>query len=173
MALERNDGPSVLVLSRQNLPEYDHGKMGSAEGARKGMYVLSCSGDESSRPDGVPAGQPQVVLIGSGSELETCVLAQKELGARGIRARVVSAPCRELLLKEPVAYRESVLPRGVPRVAVEAGVSLGWEPYVGESGAIVGLDHFGASAPAKELAEHFGVTPRHVADVAARLVAEG
>ncbi len=172
MTLELSDGPSVLVLSRQNLPEYDHEKLGSAEGARRGLYVLSCSSSDN-RPEGVPAGAPQVVLIGTGSEVEACMIAQKELGARGIRARVVSAPCRELFLREGPTFRESVLPAGVPRLAVEAGVSLGWEPFVGETGAVIGLDHFGASAPAKILAEQFGFTPRHIADVAAGMVAQG
>ena len=156
----RADGPTALVLTRQNLPEWDHAALGSAEGARQGAYVLSCPGD------------PQVVLIGTGSEVETCMRAAQLLAADGLRARVVSAPCRERFAALPRDARERVLPPGIPRVSVEAGTTLGWERYVGDHGTAIGIDTFGASAPAAVLAEKFGLTAPQVAR-AAREVLRG
>ena len=143
--LEHRAGPVALLLSRQKLPvlaEVDAG------GVARGGYVLADAED------------PQVILIGSGSEVETILGAQELLAEEGIAARVVSMPSWELFEAQPQEYRESVLPPGVTaRVAVEAGVPLGWERYVGSQGAIVALDRFGASAPYKVLAEKFGFTP--------------
>ena len=146
--LEHRAGPVALLLSRQKLPvlaEVDAG------GVARGGYVLADAED------------PQVILIGSGSEVETILGAQELLAEEGIAARVVSMPSWELFEAQPQEYRESVLPPGVTaRVAVEAGVPLGWERYVGSQGAIVALDRFGASAPYKVLAEEFGFTPETV-----------
>ena len=146
--LEHRAGPVALLLSRQKLPvlaEVDAG------GVARGGYVLADAED------------PQVLLIGSGSEVETILGTQKLLAEEGIAARVVSMPSWELFEAQPQEYRESVLPPEVTaRVAVEAGVPLGWERYVGPQGAIVALDRFGASAPYKVLAEEFGFTPETV-----------
>ncbi|MEQ1507940.1 MAG: transketolase [Myxococcota bacterium] len=151
-------GPSAIILTRQDLPTIDRTKAGAAEGVHRGGYVLHDVDD------------PQVVLIGTGSELPLCVAARDTLSAAGVRARVVSMPCRERFWQQDAGYRATVLPQRVPRVAVEAAVTLGWERWVGEHGAIVGIDRYGASAPAKVLAEKFGFTPDHVANVAMSLV---
>jgi transketolase len=153
--LAHTTGPSAIVLTRQDLPTL---APGACADLPRGGYVL------------VDAADPQVVLMGTGSEVPLCVDAAKKLGERGIRARVVSLPCRERFWAQDAAYRDAVLPRGVPRVAVEAGITLGWERWVGEGGAIVGIDHYGASAPGKVLAEKFGFTVDNVAGVAGALV---
>jgi transketolase len=149
--LSYTTGPTALVLTRQNLPVYDRATMGAVEGAQRGGYVL------------VDAENPELVLIGTGSEVGTCVEAAKILASEGRRVRVVSMPCRELFSAQDAAYRQSVLPKGVKRVSVEAGVTLGWERWIGEDGLAIGIDHFGASAPDKVLAEKFGFTGAQVA----------
>ncbi|UCH36702.1 MAG: transketolase [Armatimonadota bacterium] len=155
--LANADGPTVIITSRQNLPVLDQKKYAPAEGLRRGGYVLWQSGD----------GTPEVVLIGTGSEVHVCLEAAEKLAADGINARVVSLPSWELFNGQPADYRESVLPGAVKaRVAVEAGIALGWEHYVGCEGAIVGMTTFGASAPGKTVFEKFGFTPEHVAEVA-------
>ncbi|MCB9685917.1 MAG: transketolase [Alphaproteobacteria bacterium] len=151
--LERTDRPSAIVLTRQDLPIIDRSRL-PEDGVARGGYVL------------VDAEDPKVVLMGTGSEVALCVQAAELLAERGIAARVVSLPNRERFWEQDADWRASILPVGVPRVAVEAGVTLGWERYVGDGGAIVGIDHFGASAPAKVLAEKFGFTPARVAEVA-------
>jgi transketolase len=119
-------------------------------------------------------GAPDVILIGTGSELQLAFAAAEALEPDGIRARVVSLPCWERFDAQDQAYRDEVLPPAVrKRVSIEVGVSLGWERWVGDEGAIVGLDHFGASAPAGTIFEHFGFTVDRVADVARRVVREG
>ncbi len=157
IALERSHGPTALVLTRQNLPEFDHG--GRSVGVRRGAYVLRSGGE-----------RPDVVLIGTGSEVALCADAADKLALRGVTARVVSMPWREQFLAEPPAWRESVLPLGIPRLSVEAAVTLGWERVVGERGDSVGIDHFGASAPANVLAEQFGFTADSVATRAQALL---
>jgi transketolase len=140
--------PTALILSRQPLPTYDRTKYGSAEGTRQGGYIL-----------GDCDGTPEVILMGTGSEVMLCVGAYERLTADGVKARVVSMPCWELFERQPEAYRASVLPPAVrARVAVEAGTSLGWRRYVGLDGAIVARREFGASAPLKELLKQFGFT---------------
>jgi transketolase len=114
-------------------------------------------------------GAPELVLIATGSEVAIAIEAAKRMGAR--RVRVVSMPCTSLFDSQDAAWRASVLPPGVPKVAVEAGVRDGWYRYVGTEGAVVGMDTFGASAPAKQLFEHFGFTAAHVAEVADGLLA--
>lgn len=150
------DRPAALVLTRQNLPTLDRSKCSAAAGVARGGYVLSDA----------PSGRPEVVLIGTGSELSLCVEAQQQLAADGIAARVVSLPCWELFDEQDQAYRDSVLPPQVTaRVAVEAGIRQGWDRYLGSCGRFVGMPGFGASGPFKQLYELFGIT-------AARVVAE-
>ncbi len=151
-AVERKQGPSCLIFSRQNLP---HQKRSAEQIAaiRRGGYVLS-------EADG---GRPQAVIIATGSEVGIAVEAQKLLAAKGKPVRVVSMPSTDVFDAQDAAWRESVLPRGVKRVAVEAGVTDGWYKYVGMDGKIVGLDRFGESAPAGALFKHFGFTGENVA----------
>ena len=149
--------PAVLALSRQPLPTLDRTKYASAAGVAKGAYVL---GD-------APGGNPEVILIASGSEVCLVVQAHEKLIAEGIRSRVVSMPSWEIFDHQPREYRDSVLPPKVrARVAVEQGSTLGWERYVGEAGQVIGMKTFGASAPLKELQKKFGFDPDHVAQAA-------
>ncbi len=168
LALERGgedpSGPVALSLTRQKLPTLAGTAEKAREGLRRGGYVLR---EASGGPGSVKA-----ILIGTGSELQLAFGAAEALEKDGIPARVVSLPCWELFERQDAAYRESVLPRAVrARVAVEAGVSLGWERWVGDDGAIVGLDHFGASAPAGTIFEKFGFSVDRVAGVARDVVA--
>ncbi|HVP53873.1 MAG TPA: transketolase [Candidatus Eisenbacteria bacterium] len=140
--------PVLVVLTRQALPTLDRTKYAAATGVAKGAYVLADSG-----------GTPEVILMGTGSEVQLCVGAYEKLVAEGVKARVVSMPCWELFEKQSAEYRAEVLPAGVrARVAVEAGATLGWSRYVGADGEVVGRDDFGASAPIKDLMTHFGFT---------------
>ena len=160
MALLRLDGPTLLSLSRQKLPVYAET---AGDGAMQGGYVLLDA------PDGA---LPHVVLIGTGSELQLAVQARERLVAEGIGARVVSLPCWEVFDAQDEAYRHRVLPPDVlARVSVEAGVTLGWERYIGAQGIAVGLDRFGASAPEKDLYTYFDITVDHVVDAAHRSIA--
>ena len=166
VALERGgespSGPVALSFTRQKLPTLEGTAEKAREGVGRGGYVLR---------DAPGGGAPKVILIGTGSELQLAFGAAEALEKDGVPARVVSLPCWELFERQDDAYRESVLPRGVTaRVAVESGVSLGWERWVGDDGAIVGLDHFGASAPAGTVFEKFGFTVDRVADVARRVL---
>ena len=147
-AIERTDGPSVLALSRQNLPTVT-GAIAS-ETIRRGGYVLA------------DALAPEAVLIATGSEIKLALDAQNALAEAGIATRVVSMPCADVFDRQDKAYRESVLPRGIPRVAIEAGVTDYWRKYVGLDGAVIGIDRFGESAPAGELFKFFGFTVDNV-----------
>ena len=159
-AIERRDGPTSLVLTRQGLPHQDRSERQIADVAR-GAYALKDS-----------EGAPDIILIATGSEVALAVGAAAELAADGINARVVSMPCTDLFDAQSDAYKEQVLPSGVSRrVAIEAGVSNGWWQYVGQSGRIVGLDRFGASAPASELFEYFGFSVDNVLKIARELLA--
>jgi transketolase len=152
-ALARRDGPTALVLSRQKLPVLDPDEFPGVRSAGRGGYVLWESGE----------GQPEVILLGTGSEAHVALAAGRELAGRGRRARVVSLPCWQLFDGQPREYRESVLPPAVTaRVAVEAGVTLGWEHYVGLAGETVGIDRFGASAPYQTIYEELGITAASV-----------
>lgn len=148
-AVERHDGPSSLVLSRQNLPFVSRSDAQIAD-IRRGGYVLR------------DVANPQIVLIATGSEMDLALKGAEALAAEGIAARVVSMPSTNVFDRQDKAYRESVLPRGVPRVAVEAGVTAFWHKYVGLEGGVVGIDTFGESAPAGVLFKHFGFTVDHV-----------
>jgi len=155
LALTRREGPSALVLTRQALPVIDRTRHASAEGVSRGAYILK------------DVDQPQVILIGTGSEVQLALAAQESLAAENVRARVVSMPCTRLFDEQPEEYRESVLPRAVrARVAVEAGATLVWGHYVGVEGLVVGLDRFGASAPAPVIFREFGITAEAVAEAA-------
>jgi transketolase len=145
--------PAVLALSRQPLPTLDRQKYAAASGVARGAYVL---GDP-------PGGNPEVILIASGSELSLAVQAHERLLAERVRSRVVSMPSWDIFEHQPLDYRESVLPPRVKaRVAVEQGSMLGWQRYVGESGRVIGMKTFGASAPLKELQRKFGFEPDHL-----------
>lgn len=147
MALENSGGPTALLLTRQKMPIIDRSVLASAAGLRQGAYVLSDAKN----------GDPDVILIASGSEVHVALGAQAELEAEGIAARLVSMPSWELFDEQSPEYREQVLPSGISaRIAIEAGVTLGWERYVGMQGKIIGLDRFGASAPVEVLMEQFG-----------------
>ena len=159
-ALERRDGPTALVLTRQKVANLDRAVYAPAAGLRKGAYVLK-------EADG---GAPAIVLIGAGSEVELVVKAQKLLAERGVRARVVSMPSWELFDAQDAEYRASVLPAGVRKLAVEAAASLGWHKYTGSDGDVLALDRFGASAPAEVLLEKLGFTAENVASRAMSLL---
>lgn len=146
-ALADTKRPAVMVLSRQNMPTLDRNTYASAEGAKLGAYQVTKVDD------------PQVILIGTGSELEICVSASEALAKEGIRSSVVSMPCWKLFDEQSAEYRESVLPSSAKnRIAVEAGIKMGWEKYLGADGEFIGMNSFGASAPAEVLYEHFGIT---------------
>ena len=152
--------PAALVLTRQAVPTLDRSKYAPASGVAKGGYVLADAAD----------GQPDAILISSGSEVALCVQAFEQLKAEGIKARVVSMPSWEIFedycSKHP-EYRESVLPSTVTaRVSVELASTFGWERYVGQRGCIIGMQTFGSSAPLKELAKKFGFTVDHVVQAA-------
>jgi transketolase len=163
LAVERQDGPVALALTRQKLPVLAGTAEKARDGVRRGGYVLRDAG-----------GSPELILMATGSELQLAHAAADILENDGMAVRVVSLPCWERFDAQDQAYRDEVLPPSVrKRVSVEVGVSLGWERWVGDEGAIIGLDHFGASAPAGTIFEHFGFTSDRVADVGRRVVREG
>ena len=164
-ALRRADGPTALILSRQNLPHLDHAAFGAAEGLHRGAYVLA----EAHRAPGAE-GAPDAVIIASGSEVALALSAREALAAEGIAVRVVSCPSLELFEAQDAAWQAEVLPPGVPRVSVEAGITAGWRWLVGPTGAAIGVDRFGASAPDKVLAERFGFTTENVVATVRRVL---
>jgi transketolase len=146
------DSPAALVLTRQSVPTLDRSKYAPASGVAKGAYVLADSG-----------AKPDVILMGTGSELSLCVNAYETLKAEGAKPRVVSMPCWKLFEQQDAAYKESVLPREVTaRVSVEMASTFGWDRYVGPKGRMIGMHRFGASAPLKDLLKYFGFTVDHV-----------
>ncbi|MCF3141213.1 transketolase [Paenarthrobacter sp. AR 02] len=166
--LENHENPAGIVLTRQNIPTYARGEgeaagdtFGSTAGVAKGGYVLAEASKDGETVD------PQVILIGTGSEVQLAVAAREALQAEGIAARVISMPCVEWFNKQDEAYRESVLPASVKaRVSVEAGLALGWKEFVGDAGRSISLEHFGASADYKRLFNEFGITAEAVAAAA-------
>ncbi|KAG0938104.1 hypothetical protein G6F31_015500 [Rhizopus arrhizus] len=157
-AITRQDGPSCLVFSRQNLPHQPRNAEQIAQ-IERGGYVLADA-----------AGTPDVILIATGSEVSLATEAKAQLDAAGLKARVVSMPSTDVFLRQDAAYRESVLPNAVrKRVAVEAGVTGFGRQCVGLDGAVIGIDTFGASAPADQLYKHFGITTAHVVEAAKSL----
>ncbi|MFC1882713.1 transketolase, partial [Thermodesulfobacteriota bacterium] len=147
VAIKKTNGPVALILSRQNLPVLDRTYYPSATALAKGGYILSDS-----------KGKPDVIIIGSGSEVSICLEAQTALAGQGVAARVVSMPSWELFERTSQSYKDAVLPPNVTaRVAVEAGISMGWERYVGSQGAVIGIDRFGASAPGSTVMDKYGM----------------
>ena len=149
IAMQQTHRPTTMVLTRQVIPTFDRTKYAPASGVAKGGYVLADA----------PGGKPQVILLGTGSEVSLCVDAYEKLKAEGIQARVVSMPCWEIFDEQDAAYKESVLPADVTaRVSVEMAATTGWERYTGSKGRNIGMHTFGASAPLKDLLKHFGFT---------------
>jgi transketolase len=157
------DAPACLVLSRQALPTLDRSRYASAAGLARGGYVLAEA----------PGGRPDVILIGTGSEVAMCLAAAEMLGKENVAARVVSLPSWELFDRQDEDYLQSVLPKSVKaRVSVEAASTFGWERYAGADGAMIGMHRFGASAPAKDLMKRFGFTAEHIVEAAKAQIAK-
>ncbi len=157
VALQSKHAPVVMAMTRQAVPTFDRTKFGAASGLQKGGYVLADAAD----------GKPDVLLIGTGSEVSLCVEAYEKLTAEGVKARVVSLPSWTLFEKQDQAYRDSVIPPGVTaRVTIEMASVFGWERYAGATGAIIGMTYFGKSAPLKDLLKHFGFTAEAVYNAA-------
>jgi transketolase len=155
--MKQRHTPVALILTRQALPTLDRGKYAAASGLARGAYILADA----------PNGNPDVLLLATGSEVALCVQAYEQLAREGIKARVVSMPCWRLFEDQDQTYRDSVLPPMVKaRVSVEEGSAFGWERYVGENGESLGMHFFGASAPLKSLQKKFGFTPEHVVEAA-------
>ncbi|HLX34028.1 MAG TPA: transketolase [Candidatus Limnocylindrales bacterium] len=168
LAVERRGGPVALSLTRQKLPTLAGTPELAGEGVRRGGYILRKGSGEAG------GDAPGIILMATGSELQLAMAAADALETGGITARVVSLPCWAVFDGQDQTYRETVIPPGVAkRLSIEAGASLGWERYVGDSGAIIGIDHFGASAPAATIFERYGFTADRVTDVARRVVREG
>jgi len=162
VALTTKDRPVLLVLTRQDVPTLDRGKHPGAEGLARGAYVIG----------GAEHDEPDLILIASGSEVSLIVAAAETLGQQGVKVRCVSMPSWDLFEAQPASYREAVLPPPVTRrLAVEAGATFGWERWVGQAGDVIGIDHFGASAPAKVLMKEFGFSADNVVARARRLLA--
>ncbi len=147
----RRQGPAGILLSRQNLPVFDRTSFASASGVDKGAYILQAA-----------PSAPEVVLIATGSEVALAVKSAEVLNSEGISTQVVSAPCLEWFAQESDSYRQSVIPASALRVSIEAGIAQGWREYVGDSGVIISLDHYGASASASQLFTEFGFTVENV-----------
>jgi transketolase len=154
-AIARTHGPTMLVLTRQNVPVFDRTRVASAAGVLKGAYILSK--EDRDRPD--------LILLGSGSEVQLILAAQEQLARHGVAARVISMPSWEIFAEQPKSYRDEVLPSAVgARLAIEAGSPLGWRQWVGDKGEIIGLNRFGASAPGNEVFKHLGFTVENVVE---------
>jgi transketolase len=163
MAIGSREGPTALVLTRQSVVTLDRSRYAPAENLKRGAYILADLG-----------GEPEVVLMASGSEVEIIVAAGEKIAAEGLGVRLVSFPSWELFEQQPQAYRDEVLPPALPRrVAVEAGVRQGWERWIGDRGIFVGLDDFGASAPYKEIYRERGLTAEHVVEHVRRWLVAG
>jgi transketolase len=161
VAIQQRHTPTTMVLTRQAMPTYDRTKFAPASGVAKGAYVLIDA----------EGGKPDVILIGTGSEVHLCVEAYEKLKAEGIKARVVSMPSWELFDKQDAAYKESVLPASVAaRVSVEMAATLGWERWVGPKGKMIGMHSFGASAPLKDVLKKFGFLTETVVAAAKELL---
>jgi transketolase len=162
-ALTHKQGPVALVLTRQKLGFVDrspNGGYGSAAGVAKGAYVLKDA----------EGGAPQVVVMGSGSEVALATQAGERLAADGVRARVVSVPSMELFAAQDAGYRDSVLPPGVPRVSIEAAHPMSWQRIVGPDGVALGIERYGASAPYQKVYEELGITVEKMVEAARGLV---
>ncbi len=165
VAMERGDGPTMLVLTRQKLPVLDRAVVGGTDGVRRGAYVLL---------DPPGTGRLETILIATGSEVSVALGAARVLHADGVRARVVSMPSWELFAAQTERYRDAVLPPAVrARVAVEAAGTFGWSRWTTDDGAMVGIEGFGASAPGERLYQEFKITAEQVAATAKRLLSRG
>ena len=164
VAIQNRHRPTVLALTRQNVPTLDRTQLASAEGLLKGAYILNPNSQ-------LPNPKPDIILMATGSEVQHIVGAEKILTEKGVKAQLVSMPCWELFEEQSAEYRESVLPKSVTaRLAVEMGVSLGWHKWVGDRGDTVTLDHYGASAPAPRIMKEFGFTAENVAERAMKVL---
>jgi transketolase len=159
-AVNSTDGPIALVLTRQKVDFYDRTTYGSADGVERGAYVLA-------EP---PAGAtPKVLLLSSGSEVGLVMKAHQQLAEQGIPTRVVSMPSMELFARQTVVYQRSVLPMGIPRVAIEAAHPMSWYKWVGLDGEVIGIERYGASAPYEKIYEGLGLTAERVMEAVKRL----
>jgi len=161
VAIAHRTGPVALALTRQKLPLIDRTGRGAAAELAKGAYVLS---------EGA-GGDPQIVLMASGSEVSLILEAQSILAAEGIRARAVSVPSHELFAQQPAEYQAAVLPKGIRRIAIEAAHPMSWYRLVGSDGVVIGIEKFGASAPYERIYQEYGLTARHVVEEAKKLLA--
>jgi transketolase len=153
LAIQNQEGPTCILLTRQPLPILDRKKYPSASNLSKGGYILSEA----------EGGQPEAILIATGSEVHIALVAQDLLRETGIEVRVVAMPSCELFNKQSIAYQREILPSKVTkRVAIEAGSTFGWRRWVGDDGMVIGIDYFGASAPCDDLYQHFGITAENV-----------
>lgn len=159
-ALDRTSGPTALLLSRQGLPVFEGTCEKGSEGVVRGAYTLAEA----------PSGRPEIVLIATGGEVSLAVDASAELATRGVQARVVSMPSWELFAEQSDDYRHDVLPGSIPRLAIEAGVTLGWRDVVGDTGDVIGIDRYGASAPGAEVAQRLGLNVEAVVARAEKLI---
>jgi transketolase len=159
-ALDRTSGPTALLLSRQGLPVFEGTCEKVSEGVVRGAYTLAEA----------PSGRPEIVLIATGGEVSLAVDASAELATRGVQARVVSMPSWELFAEQSDEYRRQVLPGSIPRLAIEAGVTLGWRDVVGDTGDVIGIDRYGASAPGAEVAQRLGLKVDAVVARAEKLI---
>jgi transketolase len=156
----QHNGPTLFALTRQNVPHLDR-KEAKDPSVAKGAYILAEA----------EGGAPEVILIGTGSEVALCMSAYGKLAGYGVKARVVSMPSWELFKAQDEGYREYVLPKNIKkRVTVEAGSTMGWSQWAGDEGTMIGIDHYGASAPGAEVMKHFGFTAEHVTSAALRLL---
>lgn len=160
-ALDHTDGPSLLVLTRQSVPTFDRNEQNAAKNTAKGAYILADSDKE----------QPDVILIGTGSEVQRAIDAKTKLATKNVDARVVSMPSWELFRQQDASYKQKVLPKEVTaRVSLEAAATLGWREWVGTEGIAIGIDHFGASAPFEEIFQKFGLTSDRMVEEALKLL---
>jgi transketolase len=160
-AIKRRTGPTALILTRQKLPLIDRTTFAAASGVSQGAYVLVDA----------PAGAPRAVILASGSEVDIALNAWRALAAEGIGVRVVSFPCHELFAQQPASYVISVLPKGIRRVAIEAAHPMSWYRWVGDDGAILGIETFGASAPFERLYKEYGLTTECLVDTVKAVIA--
>jgi transketolase len=160
-AVLHHGGPVAIALTRQKVPTIDRTRYAPANGLRLGGYVLADA----------PAGKPEIILIGTGSEVELVLGAYERLKAAGRRPRAVSMPCMEFFAQQPAEYRDAVLPPSLPRrIAVEAAASQSWYRWVGDKGVILGLERFGASAPYQRVYKELGLTMERVVETAMELL---
>jgi transketolase len=160
-AIKRRTGPTALILTRQKLPLIDRTAFAAASGVSQGAYVLADA----------PAGPPRALILASGSEVDIALTAWRALAAEGIGVRVVSFPCQELFAQQPANYVASVLPKGIARVAIEAAHPMSWHRWVGDAGAILGIETFGASAPYERLYREYGLTAERLVDTVKAVIA--